>query len=348
MNTGPYGTPMRRSIKNSIRCCVFAALTFCVFTQSAPALGGSGVRRVDNIFSVAEVFPGRWIAVGSKGLILRSADDGRTWERGILRVRTDQDSDVFQDFDLYSVRFTPDFKAGWIGGENGLIFYSSDGGSTWSRRTVPGFQKSVFRIAPIDTSRACAVGTDGTLLCTTDEGKHWVSRPVDQHIDLYDLTFVGGQGWAVGAFNTILHSSDGGADWQLQAGGYSKDRLLDEQAFFAVAFRDGNRGEVAGLAGKILLTDDGGRTWRNDGEDSKRPSLFAVSGVWPSIWAAGKHGAIIQHSDGSGWKTIELRGARQDITDLAVAHNTALAVGLQGTILRTGDGGKVWTSVAAQ
>jgi photosystem II stability/assembly factor-like uncharacterized protein len=348
MNAGPYGTSLGRSIKDLIRCCVLAALMLCLFTRSAPAQGPGGARPVDNIFSVAQVFPGRWIAVGSIGLILRSADAGKTWERGILRVRTDQESDVFQDFDLYSVRFTPDFKAGWIGGENGLIFYSSDGGSTWSRRTVPGFQKSIFRIAPIDASHACAVGTDGTLLCTNDEGKHWVSRQVDRHIDLYDVIFVGAQGWAVGAFNTILHSSDGGENWQLQAGGYSKDRLLDEEAFFAVSFQDQNRGEVAGLAGKILLTDDGGRTWRNDGTDNNLPSLFAVSGVWPSIWAAGKHGAIIQHSDGGGWKTTELRGARQDIVDLAITHNTALAVGLQGTIIRTDDGGKAWTSVGAQ
>jgi photosystem II stability/assembly factor-like uncharacterized protein len=174
MNARPYGTPLGCSIRDSIRCCVLTALMLCLLTQSAPAQGPSGVRPVDNIFSVAQVFPGRWIAVGSKGLILRSADDGKSWERGILRVRTDHKSDVFQDFDLYSVRFTPDFKAGWIGGENGLIFYSSDGGSTWSRRTVPGFQLSIFRIAPIDASAACAVGTDGALLWTGDAGQHWV------------------------------------------------------------------------------------------------------------------------------------------------------------------------------
>ncbi len=181
MNIRPYGTRLRRSIRNSVRCCILGALMLCVFTQGASAQGPSGVRRVDNIFSAARAFPGRWIAVGSKGLILRSADDGKSWERGTLRVRTDQESEVFQDFDLYSVRFTPDFKAGWIGGENGLIFYSSDGGRTWSRRTAPGFQKSIFRIAPIDASRACAVGTDGTLLFTKHTGKHWLSRQIDWH-----------------------------------------------------------------------------------------------------------------------------------------------------------------------
>jgi photosystem II stability/assembly factor-like uncharacterized protein len=348
MNTLRNGILPRIGTGMALRCYALAALVLCFLTGRARAQGSDGAHSVDNIFSVARVSPGRWIAVGSKGLVLRSTDDGQTWERGILRVRSDEETDVFQDLDLYSVRFSPDFKGGWIGGEDGLIFYSSDGGGTWSRRRVPGLRKNLFRIAPVEAFHACAVGTDGTLICTSDAGDHWAARKVDQHIDLYDVAFVGAQGWAVGAFNTILHSSDGGANWQLQAGGYSKDRLLDEQAFFAVAFRDGNRGEVAGLAGKLLLTDDGGRTWRNDGDDSQRPSLFAVSGVWPSIWAAGKHGAIIQHSDGGGWRTIGLRSARQDLTDLAVAHNTALAVGLQGTILRTGDSGKTWTSVGAE
>src|SRR5271154_2661817 len=115
MKSRSYGTSLGRSIKDLVRCCVLTALMLCLFTQSAPAQSPSGVQRVDNIFSAAEVPPGRWIAVGSKGLILRSADDGKTWERGILRVRVDEESDVFQDFDLYSVRFSQFFKAGWNG-----------------------------------------------------------------------------------------------------------------------------------------------------------------------------------------------------------------------------------------
>lgn len=348
MKPQPKAGPTRTGLEISLLFRTLTALLLCLASQRAHAQDSGGVRRVDNIFSVAQVAPGRWIAVGSKGLILRSNDGGKSWDRGVLRVRQDQLSDLFQDLDLYSVRFTSDFKAGWIGGEKGLIFYSEDAGSSWTRRGASGFEKNIFRIAPIDATRACAVGPDASLLCTGDAGQHWQSLSVDKHIDLYDVVFVGDQGWAVGSFDTILHTPDGGRNWQLEAGGYDKNRLLDEQALFAVAFRDENRGEVVGLAGKILLTDDGGQTWRSDGGEVTRPSLFAVSGVWPTIWAGGKHGAIIEHGDGSGWKTIELRGSRHDITDLAIAGNTALAVGLQGTILRTGDGSKAWTSVGAK
>jgi photosystem II stability/assembly factor-like uncharacterized protein len=329
-------------------CLAVAGLIVCLTSQAWNAQIIPGPQSVDDIFSVASAGPRRWIAVGSKGLILHSDDDGETWNRAVLKVRSDQESVLFQDFDVYSVRFTGDFKAGWIGGENGLIFYSDSHGSTWQRRSASGFNKNIFRVAPIDALRACAVGPDAALLCTSDAGKHWEARAVDRHIDLYDVTFAGDQGWAVGSFNTILHTSDGGQSWQLQAGGYDKERLLDEQALFAVTFNGSNRGEVAGLAGKILVTDDGGHSWRSDSDGGARPSLFAVSGVWPSIWAAGKHGAILRHSDSSGWKAIELQGSHQDITDLAGADNTALAVGLHGTILRTGDGGKVWTSVGAK
>jgi photosystem II stability/assembly factor-like uncharacterized protein len=63
-------------------------------------------------------------AVGGDGLILHSADGGKTWTR--------QDSRVTNT--LRSVYFLSDSLTGWIVGSNGLILKTFDGGRSWTRK----------------------------------------------------------------------------------------------------------------------------------------------------------------------------------------------------------------------
>jgi photosystem II stability/assembly factor-like uncharacterized protein len=338
---------LRWTSRRSWHALLMAVLVCGCARSYAYAENPKGAQSFDNIYSVAPLAPGRWLAVGSKGLVLESSDDGETWRRRVLPERSNQRVDVFQDWDLYSVRFTPDLKAGWLSGEKGLIFFSDDRGATWKPRPAPTADNNIFRVSPADASTATAAGTDGTLLYTADAGGHWATQKQDSNVDFYDVTFIGDQGWAVGGYGTILHSSDGGQSWKIQEGGTSLGRGLDEESFFSVAFADDQRGRVAGLAGKLLVTDDGGTTWRDAG-DGKLPSLFTTAGVAPAVWVAGKHGAILERINDHNWRTVEVAGARDDITDLAFSGKTGIAVGLQGVILRTADGGKTWASVGAQ
>jgi photosystem II stability/assembly factor-like uncharacterized protein len=317
---------------------MLAVCAVALLRNSAAYGQSTSLQYINSLFSVAITPTTQWI-VGSKALLLDSTDGGHTWEQKTLHERGG--GPTLQDLDLLSIRFTPDGKSGWIGGENGLIYYTADGGHTWQSRNAPFSDQNIFRVVPVDAQKACAVGTDGTLLCTSDAGAHWNSHRFDQYVDLNDITFIGNEGWAVGAYRTILHTNDGGSTWQLQSGGNRK--VLDEESYFTVTFADAQHGWVTGLAGEIVTTNDGGRTWRSYGGVT-RPSLFAAAGAWPSLWVGGERGSLLERTGDDHWR--EVRISFNDITDIAFAGNSGLAVGLGGTILQTTDGGKTWHSVA--
>jgi len=335
-----------RSVSPLGKCYSIVALEvslIVVVTLACSSLAAPGqpvpVHYFEDLFSTA-ITSAAWWLVGSKGLVLVSTDKGHHWERRALRERSG--GALMQDFDLYSIRFTTDGMVGWIGGEHALIFYTGDGGGSWKLRPAP-MDENVFRVAPVDSRRACAVGTDGLLLCTADAGEHWTAHVVNKFIDMNDITFVGEEGWAVGEYRTIMHSSDGGATWQLQLGGNPK--ILEEESYFAVAFEDAQHGWVAGLAGEVASTDDGGRTWRQSG-GIERPSIFAIGAAWPAIWFGGKRGALLERANDDRWRDIRISFG--DITDIAFDKRIGIATGLGGTILQTMDGGNSWHSVGLE
>ena len=71
--------------------------------------------------------------------------------------------------------------------------------------------------------RVVAVGLRGHVVYSDDLGKSWVQARVPVSSDLVAVTFVGArEGWAVGHGGVVIHSSDGGANWEKQVDG---DRL---------------------------------------------------------------------------------------------------------------------------
>src|SRR5262245_963486 len=59
-------------------------------------------------------------------------------------------------------------------------------------------------------SRGIAVGRDGTILCTEENGQRWRSIRSPINIPLYGVTLRNRRAWAVGARGTILTSGDSG------------------------------------------------------------------------------------------------------------------------------------------
>ncbi len=76
---------------------------------------------------------------------------------------------------------------------------------------------------------------------------------------LFDVAFVNrAEGWAVGRYATILHTTDGGKTWSVQH--LSEQR--NERVLFSVSFADPKHGIAVGSGGLILRTEDGGALWR--------------------------------------------------------------------------------------
>ena len=77
-------------------------------------------------------------AVGQQATYLRTTDGGATWQEGRIEVSLEGVSEdatlAMNDPTLYDVHFV-DEKTGWMVGEFGKIYHSTDGGATWIRAT---------------------------------------------------------------------------------------------------------------------------------------------------------------------------------------------------------------------
>jgi len=155
---------------------------------------------------------------------------------------------------------------------------------------------------------------------------------------LYDVCILNGlNSWAVGAFGTIFHSTDGGTTWEAQTSGLTEHLL-------GVDFADDKHGWAVGRSAVILHTQDGGQTWAAQKTDDKN-HLFDVVALSPErAIAIGDWGTVLVTTDGgANWQK---RSLDRDVILNAQAWTDAehgWIVGEAGLVLATTDGGATWT-----
>jgi photosystem II stability/assembly factor-like uncharacterized protein len=294
-----------------------------------------------SLFGTAVKPDGTIYIVGSKALLLTSTDHGKTWIQQVVKERPG--SSLFQDRDLYSIRFASDGKTAWIVGEEGTILYSNDGGQTWTKQQS-GTTKNLFKVAVIDPQTAVAVGADATIVRTTDAGAHWQSVKSPKMITLFDVNFTDkNTGWVAGEFSTVLGTKDGGQTWNVAAGGNTGDFTIGP--FFTVTFSDPQHGTAAGLAGDLMVTADGGKTWKAAKlPDQVGTYVLTKDPTSKKLWIGGTGGKMFVLNPGGQWEEAS-RTTFHDLTDIAFAGNQGVAVGLNGTILLTRNAGEQWQVV---
>ena len=314
----------------------FGAVEGTVRTSAPPWL---------SLFGVTIKADGSIYTVGSKALLLISNDHGKNWLQRTLPERPPLSSPLFQDRDLYAIRFTADGKTGWICGEEGIILHTTDGGETWTRQEST-VKSNLFKLYVVDDKTAYAVGANATALRTVDGGDHWQSAKIPKAIDLFDLTFSDkNTGWAVGEFSTILKTTDSGQTWLVQSGGNMGEYTIGP--FFTITFTDPQHGIAAGLSGDLSITSDGGKTWQPAKlPDSSATATYTVAEDTANkkLWAGGTGGRMFGQNASGQWQKVEQVTFR-DITDITFVGNEGVAVGLNGTILLTSNAGEQWQAV---
>lgn len=293
------------------------------------------------LFGTAITPDGKIFIVGAKALLLVSTDHGKSWTQTTLNERAGDQ--LFQDRDLYSIRFSPDTKLGLIVGEDGTIMRSTDGGATWTTETS-GTSKNLLKVDLLDDQTAVAVGADGTIVRTSDGGEHWQVIKSPKLITIFDVSFTDkNTGWAVGEFATVLNSTDGGQTWKVVSGGNTNDFTIGP--YFTINFTDPQNGVAGGLAGELATTNDGGKTWK----PAKLPDqvgayAVAVDAANKKVWAGGTGGRAFYQPIGGAWQEAP-RTTFNDLTDIALVGNEGVMVGLNGTILLTDNAGEQWQAV---
>jgi photosystem II stability/assembly factor-like uncharacterized protein len=252
-------------------------------------------------------------------------------------------------------------------GDRGIIVLSDDRGRSWAQaRDVPT-DALLTGVCFLDAEHGVAVGHDEVILTTADAARTWRRThyaPEAQRPLLDVWCGAGGHAIAVGAYSAYFTSEDGGASWtagKLTAapipraragrpaapagaadqgaagGGYHLNRIVPAGA---------SRLYIAGEAGHLYRSDDGGANWR----ELSSPYEGSFFGVLPlqaeGLLAFGLRGNLYRSEDaGSSWQKIET-GTVAMLDGAARFDDAGVAiVGLAGVVLVSRDGGRTFVLV---
>lgn len=203
--------------------------------------------------------------------------------------------------DLLSVHFS-DETDGWVCGRRGTVLHTTDGGKTWQRQNS-GVHITLTSIFFADSQNGWAVGDGGTIIHTGDGGNTWKKQTSPVSFYLMGVCFVSPlKGWVVTEQTHILVTEDGGENWRIQF--TDGDYILK-----SISFCDSQNGWAVGEYGFTYHTRNGGVTWENQyghfgfsdetGEIEAGSFLFDVKAIDPQrAWAVGIDGLVIRTIDG--------------------------------------------------
>ncbi|TCK02941.1 WD40/YVTN/BNR-like repeat-containing protein [Marinobacterium mangrovicola] len=253
------------------------------------------------------------VAVGERGLVLLSDDNGTSWRQGKVPVSTG----------LTALRFIDD-QVGMAVGHAGVVLGTEDGGETWQllfdgkraaklalesaeksgderavweaqRLVDEGADKPFLDLLLLSPEHAIVVGAYGLAYETSDGGGSWhpiMSRMANPEMShFYALRKRGDRLVAVGERGLVSLSEDGGVTWAQIHTPYSG-------SFFTVELPSDESIVAAGLKGNVWRSDDSGDTWTslpNPIDASITSSLLSASG---ELLLGSQAGVLLELSDG--------------------------------------------------
>ena len=242
-----------------------------------------------------------WIVCERSVYLLRAKDEQRsylmnTWDGGVTWRRVNLNGDP--DARLLRILFAGDGH-GWVFGEGGLIFTTSDGGVRWSKKRTPT-RHVLLGGALLDQTQLWLVGAGATVIQTKDGGDTWHVGNIlgiTESLRFTAASFVDrSRGWAVGNGGSLFITADGGRTWQAQDSKVEED-LSD------VKFLDADEGWAIGAGGTLIHTRDGGFHWTQESTYTTHP-LDRIFFINPDRgWAVGFGGTIFSFMRTASEKT---------------------------------------------
>jgi photosystem II stability/assembly factor-like uncharacterized protein len=251
--------------------------------------------------------------------------------------------------DLISVYFLNSDR-GWIGGDEGYLAATSDGGASWANqplKTTGSVNDIYFR----NEENGFVLAGDKVFL-TNNGGQNWAEVPAVSKNDfrgteqeLYSIRFSDKKrGWIVGSVSRgdnivdslVLRTTDGGSSWQ-------RVRVPTTEELFHLDFVNENKGWIVGSHGIVLFTEDSGTTWQRQNANIATDLFYVDFRGSKDGWAVGAKGTIL-HTDDGGRNWYKMGGGVYG-TLLRVAflsEDSGFIVGKGGLILRSSDGGRSW------
>jgi photosystem II stability/assembly factor-like uncharacterized protein len=245
----------------------------------------------------------------------------------------------------------PDSVNGWVvgyeGSSNGvyaLIDRTTNGGYAWTRQYTGVLGTDITSVHFFDALNGWASGANGMLLKTTNGGTSWLTVPTGTSLRFNGMHWLNSNvGWlatTVGA--NVLRTTNGGATWATSNTGAGFE-------LSGIYFVNSTTGWVSGDGGTIRKTTDGGITWNAQSSgvgtniNLRNPAFldsltgWVVGGNYDTI------PVILKTTNGGQNWTQQTSPIRWHLMCVRFLNaNQGCAVGWQGTVITTTNGGSTW------
>ncbi|MGE0704175.1 MAG: WD40/YVTN/BNR-like repeat-containing protein [Pirellulaceae bacterium] len=269
----------------------------------------------------------RLVAVGERGLIVLSDDNGSSWRQAQVPVSVS----------LTNVRFL-DARRGLCVGHGGLVLTTEDGGETWKRR-LDGRQVAELIL---DAARKGATGGDaGPNRALADGERLRADGPDKPFLDV--MMFDERRGIIVGAFGLAMSTIDGGQSWvpALERVSQSNGRHL-----YAIQRAPGVV-LIAGEQGGLFVSANDGKNFAEI-QTPYAGSYFGAVALSDKVFLVyGLRGNAFRTADaGSTWQKLEV-GTSNSITAAHVlSDQQVVMVDEAGGVYVSQDAGERYRSIA--
>lgn len=294
-----------------------------------------------------ELQPVVW-ASGSKGVVLRSVDEGKSWKRLTMAGGETLDFRGVWAFDEKTAYLMSSGE-----GEKSRIYKTVDGGESWKMQFSDGKREFFLdSLACLNRTTCYALGdpVDGTfVLLKMEDGEHWSriafeSLPKAMNgeggfaasnrcllLDGDEIYFVSG-----GAAARVFHSPDKGKSWEvfptpLVQGPAGAGIFAIAKSEKTIVIVGGNYQEPKSSNGVAAYSTDKGKTWKlaQSQPGGYRSGVASVDGTM--FVAVGTNGTDVSVDGGVRWKISETF----DLNAVAVLNVYFVwAVGPKGAIAR--------------
>ena len=257
---------------NNLFEAAFGNNTFVAVGSSPTVNNLSGVTFGNNTF----------VAVGDSGNIVRSTNNGSSWENATSPTANHLYGVTFGDSTFVAI------------GNSGNIVRSTNNGSSFDNATTDNSTGNTLRGVTFGNNTFVAVGDSGNIVRSTDNGSSWENATSPTANGLYGVTFGNNTFVALGDSGNIVRSTDNGSSWE-------NATSPTANALYGVTF--GNNTFVGvGLNGNIIRSTDNGTSW-------EKTTSYSNSKLYVSWSEISQYGSIsqirVKSYDNSSWSTID-------------------------------------------
>ena len=273
----------------------------------------------------------RLVAVGERGHILYSDDEGKTWTQ----------SDAVPSRTMLTAVTFANGNEGWAVGHDEIILRTQDGGKNWLAVNYrPESQQPLLDVWFENASHGLAVGAYGSVYETRDGGRGWAARkfsyqplpkakgasagdiPPDYHLNR--LIAAGSRLFIAAEAGQLFRSDDGGANWRQLPSPYNG-------SFFGLLALNADQILAFGLRGNLFRSNDGGQSWQHVPSCATSMLTDGFVRADGTLVLVGLSGTVLTSKDqGLTW-TLQQQADRKGISAaLPVVGHDMVAVGESG------------------